>query len=128
MRVCTSRRSGRVPGGAAGDVGQVPLTRRRRGVGLQGVVGVKRSTDRMLTTHSGSLPRPPELVQLLAERADGSPVDQAELAALIGCSVGAAVRQQVEAGIAVVNDGEHSKVSYSGYLKDRLNGFEELEQ
>ena len=88
---------------------------------------MKRSTDRILTTHSGSLPRPRELAELLLDRADNKPVDKAKFDALARQSVADTVRKQVEAGVTVVNDGETAKVSYAAYLKDRLNGFEELE-
>jgi 5-methyltetrahydropteroyltriglutamate--homocysteine methyltransferase len=89
---------------------------------------VKRSTVRILTTHSGSLARPPTLTQLLTDRSNGIDVDASVFEPLVTDAVSSVVRRQVEAGITVVNDGENSKISYSGYLKDRLSGFEELEE
>jgi len=84
---------------------------------------VKRSTERFLTTHTGSLPRPPDLVRMMFAREEGVPVDRAALAARIRAGVEEIVRQQTEAGLDVVNDGELSKPSYATYIKDRLTGF-----
>ncbi|HZP36914.1 MAG TPA: cobalamin-independent methionine synthase II family protein [Methylomirabilota bacterium] len=84
---------------------------------------MKRSTDRILTTHTGSLPRPPDLIRSMFAREEGVPVDAAALAARIREAVAEVVRRQVDAGIAVVNDGEVSKPSYATYVKDRLTGF-----
>jgi 5-methyltetrahydropteroyltriglutamate--homocysteine methyltransferase len=89
---------------------------------------MKRSTSGILTTHSGSLPRPPELIAMLTNRADGQPVPATKFDSLVCTSVKQVVQKQVAAGLSIVNDGEHSKISYSGYLKDRLSGFEELEE
>jgi 5-methyltetrahydropteroyltriglutamate--homocysteine methyltransferase len=84
---------------------------------------MKRSSERFLTTHTGSLPRPPDLIRMMFAREEGVPVDTAALAARVGSAVDEVVHQQVEAGIDVVNDGEMSKPSYATYIKDRLNGF-----
>ena len=84
---------------------------------------MKRSVDRILTTHTGSLPRPADLVRMMFAREEGVPVDGAALAARIRTAVAEVVRKQTEAGITVVNDGELSKPSYATYVKDRLNGF-----
>src|SRR5262245_27078483 len=84
---------------------------------------MKRSTERFLTTHTGSLPRPPDLVRMMFAREEGVPVDRAALAARIRAGVEEIVRQQTEAGLDVVNDGELSKPSYATYIKDRLTGF-----
>jgi 5-methyltetrahydropteroyltriglutamate--homocysteine methyltransferase len=84
---------------------------------------MKRSTDRILTTHTGSLPRPPDLIRTMFAREEGVPVDGPALAARIRAAVAEVVGKQVEAGIAVVNDGEVSKPSYATYVKDRLTGF-----
>jgi len=88
---------------------------------------MKRSTERILTTHSGSLARPPGLIKLLVDRSNGEDVDRTVFDPLVADAVCDVVGRQADAGISVVNDGETSKISYSGYLKDRLNGFEELE-
>jgi 5-methyltetrahydropteroyltriglutamate--homocysteine methyltransferase len=80
-------------------------------------------TDRILTTHTGSLPRPDDLIQLMWAKADGTPVDEGVLAKRIADAVGEVVDRQVEAGVAIVNDGEMSKPSYATYVQDRLEGF-----
>lgn len=81
------------------------------------------STDRILTTHTGSLPRPDDLIRIMWARGDGIPVDEDALAARVASAVQEVVDKQLEAGIAIVNDGEMSKPSYATYVKDRLNGF-----
>jgi 5-methyltetrahydropteroyltriglutamate--homocysteine methyltransferase len=84
---------------------------------------MRRSTERFLTTHTGSLPRPEDLIRTMFAKEEGVPVDPPALAARIRTAVADVVRRQVEAGIAVVNDGEMSKPSYATYVKDRLTGF-----
>jgi len=84
---------------------------------------VKRSTERFLTTHTGSLPRPEDLIRTMFAKEEDVPVDAAALAARIRTAVAEVVGKQVEAGVAVVNDGEMSKPSYATYVKDRLTGF-----
>jgi 5-methyltetrahydropteroyltriglutamate--homocysteine methyltransferase len=84
---------------------------------------MKRSTGRFLTTHTGSLPRPDDLVRMMYAREEGVPVDAAALAERVATAVADVVRRQVQAGIDVVNDGEMSKPSYATYIKDRLSGF-----
>ncbi|MGD9996441.1 MAG: cobalamin-independent methionine synthase II family protein [Ilumatobacteraceae bacterium] len=78
---------------------------------------------RILSTHTGSLPRPDDLIQLMWAVADGIPVDQAALDARIEAAVDEVVRRQADAGVSVINDGEMSKPSYATYVKDRLEGF-----
>jgi 5-methyltetrahydropteroyltriglutamate--homocysteine methyltransferase len=82
-----------------------------------------RSTERFLTTHTGSLPRPDDLVRIMYAKEEGIPVDGAALAARVRSAVADVVRKQVELGIDIVNDGEMSKPSYATYVKDRLAGF-----
>ena len=84
---------------------------------------MKRSTERFLTTHTGSLPRPEDLIRTMFAKEEDVPVDAAALAARIRTAVAEVVGKQVEAGVAVVNDGEMSKPSYATYVKDRLTGF-----
>ena len=81
------------------------------------------STDRFLTTHTGSLPRPEALVKTMFAKEDGVPVEPQALADAVADAVRRCVAKQVEAGIDIVNDGEMSKPSYATYVKDRLNGF-----
>ena len=84
---------------------------------------MKRSTDRFLTTHTGSLPRPDDLIRTMYAKEEGVPVERDALAARIRSAVEEVVRKQVEAGVDIVNDGEMSKPSYATYVKDRLGGF-----
>ncbi|HTP71177.1 MAG TPA: cobalamin-independent methionine synthase II family protein [Burkholderiaceae bacterium] len=84
---------------------------------------MKRSTDRFLTTHTGSLPRPESLIRTMYAKEEGVPVDAAALERKVADAVAAVVRKQAEAGIDVINDGEMSKPSYATYIKDRLAGF-----
>ena len=84
---------------------------------------MKRSTERFLTTHTGSLPRPDDLVRMMYANEEGVPVDRPALAARVRSAVLEVVQRQCDAGIDVVNDGELSKPSYATYIKDRLNGF-----
>jgi 5-methyltetrahydropteroyltriglutamate--homocysteine methyltransferase len=84
---------------------------------------VKRSDDRILTTHVGSLPRPPRLRDLLVQQDRGEPVDAAELAREVDAAVRTMVDRQVEAGIDVVNDGEQPRAGFSTYIARRMRGF-----
>ncbi|MDJ0760586.1 MAG: cobalamin-independent methionine synthase II family protein [Woeseiaceae bacterium] len=81
------------------------------------------SDRRILTTHTGSLPRPEDLIQIMWAKGDGIPVDQHALDERIANAVDEVVKKQVDAGVAIVNDGEMSKSSYAIYVKDRLKGF-----
>ncbi len=82
-----------------------------------------RSTERFLTTHTGSLPRPPDLIRMMYAKEEGVPVDRRALGERIRAAVAEVVDRQVKAGIDIVNDGEMSKPSYATYIKDRLDGF-----
>ncbi len=79
--------------------------------------------NRILTTHTGSLPRPDDLIKMMWAKADGVPVDEQALDRRVAEAVTETVNKQIKAGISVVNDGEMSKPSYATYVKDRLNGF-----
>jgi 5-methyltetrahydropteroyltriglutamate--homocysteine methyltransferase len=85
---------------------------------------MKRSTDRIRTTHTGSLPRPPQILQALHAQADGRPFDRPAFEAALRQQVFDIVRRQVGAGIDVVSDGECSKPNFRAYLTERLGGFE----
>ena len=85
---------------------------------------MKRSTERILTTHTGSLPRPDDLVTMLYAKEKGELRDQAAFEARVRTATAEVVRKQLECGVDVVNDGEVSKIGYSTYVKDRLTGFE----
>jgi 5-methyltetrahydropteroyltriglutamate--homocysteine methyltransferase len=82
-----------------------------------------RSTDRFLTTHTGSLPRPDDLIRMMYAKEEGVPVDLGALGARVRAAVAEVVQKQAEAGVDIVNDGELSKPSYATYVKDRLAGF-----
>jgi 5-methyltetrahydropteroyltriglutamate--homocysteine methyltransferase len=81
------------------------------------------SVNRFLTTHTGSLPRPADLIEMMYAKEEGKPVDREALAQRIKSSVGEVVGKQRKAGLDIVNDGEMSKPSYATYVKDRLSGF-----
>jgi 5-methyltetrahydropteroyltriglutamate--homocysteine methyltransferase len=84
---------------------------------------MKRSTERFLTTHTGSLPRPDDLIRMMYAKEEGVPVERAALEDRVRVAVEESVRRQAEAGVDIVNDGEMSKPSYATYVKDRLTGF-----
>jgi 5-methyltetrahydropteroyltriglutamate--homocysteine methyltransferase len=84
---------------------------------------MKTSTNRILTTHVGSLPRPESIKALLRARLSGQPLDEAQLAACVAEAVTEVVRQQAEVGLDVISDGEMGKVSFLGYAEERLTGF-----
>jgi 5-methyltetrahydropteroyltriglutamate--homocysteine methyltransferase len=85
---------------------------------------MKRSDDRILTTHVGSLARPHPLLEMLRLQVAGQAFDADEFDREIREAVAGVVRKQAECGIDVVSDGEQSKNGFFGYLKDRLSGFE----
>ena len=87
---------------------------------------MKTSTDRILTTHVGSIPRPDSVRDLLKARLTGGAVDENELATRVKDAVSDVVARQVETGIDIVADGEMSKTSFLSYAEDRLAGFEVL--
>jgi len=82
------------------------------------------STDRILTTHVGSLPRPQDVVDALSAQDRGDSVDPDAFDATMRAAVADAVSKQVAAGVDVVSDGETSKISYATYIRHRLTGFE----
>jgi 5-methyltetrahydropteroyltriglutamate--homocysteine methyltransferase len=81
-----------------------------------------RSENRILTTHTGSLPRPPELIRLYVRRSRGEAVDAAELAAAGKAALDWVVPKQIAAGIDIGNNGEQQRESFFLYLRDRLTG------
>jgi 5-methyltetrahydropteroyltriglutamate--homocysteine methyltransferase len=85
---------------------------------------LKRSTDRILTTHTGSLARPHDLLDAMKVKEAGQPYDREAYEARVAASVAEVVRKQSESGVDVVNDGEQSKTGFSNYIRDRLSGFE----
>jgi 5-methyltetrahydropteroyltriglutamate--homocysteine methyltransferase len=85
---------------------------------------MKTSTDRILTTHVGSLPRSQEVVDFLFAQDRGEAFDQTKFDAAMARGVDDVVRKQQDAGIDIVSDGETSKISYATYIRHRLTGFE----
>ena len=77
---------------------------------------MKRSTERFLTTHTGSLPRPDNLMQMMIAREQGQSVDASELAGTVRNAVTEAVKHQVAAGIDIISDGEMSKIGFANYV------------
>jgi 5-methyltetrahydropteroyltriglutamate--homocysteine methyltransferase len=86
---------------------------------------MRRSDERILTTHAGSLARPDALRALLTAKDEGQPYDAAALASQTRAAVAAVVREQVAVGLDVVNDGEQSKRNFTTYARERLAGIEE---
>ena len=84
---------------------------------------MKLNSERILTTHVGSLPRPPNVSEMLLAKGEGTLADQDAFDACMKRAVADVVRQQVEVGIDIVSDGEMSKIGYSTYIQERLNGF-----
>jgi 5-methyltetrahydropteroyltriglutamate--homocysteine methyltransferase len=85
---------------------------------------LKRSESRILTTHTGSLPRSPEQQEFLRAREEQRDYDPQELEASARRAVFDIVKMQTETGLDVINDGEQGRAQYTTYVKDRLNGFE----
>ena len=84
---------------------------------------MKTSSERILTTHVGSLPRSMELADILLRKDKGEPDESSEHARVIANAVSNVVQRQAAAGIDIPSDGEQSKVGYATYMMDRLNGF-----
>ncbi len=85
---------------------------------------MKTSTERILTTHVGSLPRPQDVVDLLFAQDRGEPYDEAQFEATMARAVNDAVQHQQASGIDIMSDGEMSKISYATYIRHRFSGFE----
>ncbi len=85
---------------------------------------MKRSTDRILTTHVGSLARPHDLLELVQKHVSGEPFDEEALAGMTRRAVADVVRRQADAGIDIVSDGEQSKSGFYAYVAQRLGGLE----
>jgi 5-methyltetrahydropteroyltriglutamate--homocysteine methyltransferase len=88
---------------------------------------MKISTNRIFTTHTGSLPRPADLVELLNVREAGEPYEKAAFDTRIRRAVSEIVKRQADVGIDIVDDGEHSKINWMAYARARLSGLEEID-
>jgi len=84
---------------------------------------MKLSTDRILTTHTGSLPRSPRLTDLLLKQEQGKDIDERALAETAAADVARVVRGQLDAGCDVINDGEQPRVGFQTYVPRRMSGF-----
>ena len=84
---------------------------------------MKRSTDRIITTHVGSLPRPERLEALLIQRDHGKPIDQSEFAREVDSALEYVIEKQIESGVDVGNDGEEPRVGFQTYVTERMSGF-----
>jgi 5-methyltetrahydropteroyltriglutamate--homocysteine methyltransferase len=85
---------------------------------------MKRSSDRILTTHVGSLPRPADLLEAVQAKEQGKSIDEKAHAARVRRAVAEVVKKQIELGIDVIDDGEFGKPSFVSYVNERLGGFE----
>src|SRR6516162_8919491 len=94
------------------------------GHGCRGRSHMKRSTDRILTTHTGSLPRTAEVIELLLAEQQNRDSHKAELNAAVGEAIAHVVQKQIESGIDVINDGEQGRTDYTVHVLDRLAGFD----
>jgi len=83
---------------------------------------MNRSTDRILTTHTGSLPRPRDLLEMVRARSRGERVDEDAFQTRLRLAVGEIVRRQADLGVDVVDDGEFGKASFVTYVRERLGG------
>ena len=88
---------------------------------------MKRSIDRILTTHVGSLVRPPEIVAAMQAKVSGNPLPDADFNPALTNAVAAIVKHQADVGVDIPSDGELSKINFAGYVGDRLEGFAERE-
>ena len=85
---------------------------------------MKRSEGRILTSHAGSLPRPPDLQSLNQQKQSGQTIDEAERTRLVRASVPDVVQRQIDCGVDIVGDGEYGKTNFLNYIRERLGGFE----
>src|SRR5262245_37078171 len=125
--ICAPRDRGRraEPCDVGGDraVRAAARGRHRRRAG-RGNDAMKHSTKRILTTHTGSLPRPPQVVDLMLEEQKHPGAKAAELAIAVRGAVADVVRRQIDCGLDVINDGEQGRTDYTVHVKDRLTGFD----
>ena len=84
---------------------------------------MRRSEERILTTHTGSLPRPPELTRLYVRRARGEAVDAAEIEDLGRAALRGIVKRQAEAGVDIANNGEQQREGFFLHIRHRMSGF-----
>ncbi len=83
---------------------------------------MKRSTERILTTHAGSLARPADLLEMMLAKETGQPYDAEGFAKRVQDAVSEVVRKQIDSGVDVLSDGEQSKPGFANYVGNRLTG------
>src|SRR6476661_10646536 len=88
---------------------------------------MKFSTERILTTHAGALPQPPDLKQMHGARETGTPLNAEAFRQRVRAAVAEVVRKQLDCGLDIINDGEVGKSNFSRYARERLSGFIERE-
>src|SRR2546427_12368145 len=88
---------------------------------------MKRSTERILTTHAGALPQPDDLKQMHAAKGTGQKIDEVAFATRVRSAVADVVKKQLDCGLDIINDGEVGKSNFSRYARERLSGFIERE-
>jgi len=86
---------------------------------------MKRSSERILTTHAGSLPQPADLKAMIVAKNNGQPYDREVFAKRVRSAVAEVVRKQIDCGLDIINDGEVGKPNFSRYARERLSGFVE---
>ena len=88
---------------------------------------MKYSTDRILSTHAGALPQPPDLKAMHTDQVAGKHVDQSAFTKRVRDAVAEVVKRQIACGLDIINDGEVGKSNFSRYARERLSGFIERE-
>src|SRR6201984_746994 len=88
---------------------------------------MKRSIERILTTHPGALPQPADLKQMHTAKITGQSVDEAAFAKRVRGAVAEIIKKQLDCGLDIINDGEVGKSNFSRYARERLSGFVERE-
>ena len=83
---------------------------------------MQKSTNRILTTHTGSLPRPQALLDMIVGKYHGGQGDAAAFQQAVQAATSDVVQRQIDCGLDIINDGETSKISYNTYVTERLNG------
>lgn len=86
---------------------------------------MKRSNERILVTHAGSLARPADLMEMLIAKEEGQPYDQELFSKRLRSAIAEVVQKQIDCGIDIVNAGEQGKSGFSRYTRERLSGFVE---
>src|SRR5918996_1282462 len=92
--------------------------RRKQSIDMDKEETMKRSTDRILITHAGNLPRPEGLLEMVTAKSRGQAVDAEDLNRRLRRDIAEVVQQQIASGIDIVNDGEISKTSFTDYVRD----------